>query len=96
MQGRLADGETGFLLTSMSRPSIVCLDIMLRGADGFDILGKIKQKIPETIVLMVSGKCDSGTVEKAIQESASAFIIKPFIPESVSRSIERATLQLKD
>lgn len=88
--GEAPNAEAGLRLVSSLQPSIVCLDIMMPGGDGIDILGGIKAQSPDSLVIMVSASSDAATVRKALTGGAVGFIIKPFNPERVVNAIERA------
>ena len=60
------------------RPQIIFLDIIMPDIDGIDLLKEIKQKYPDTIVLMVTAKHDEATRNAAISAGADEFITKPF------------------
>lgn len=93
--GEAPNAEDGLRLVASLRPAIVCLDIMMPGGDGIDILESIKQQSADSLVIMVSAVSDAATVRKALQGGAVGFILKPFSPERVVHAIERALLQAK-
>jgi DNA-binding NtrC family response regulator len=69
------------------------VDIRLADHDGFDLLGHIRQKRPETSVIMLTGY---GTVEaavEAIRQGAFDFLTKPLIDEELEMAIQRALSQ---
>jgi DNA-binding NtrC family response regulator len=58
-------------------PQIVLLDIELPDGSGLDLLGDIKKKYPETVVVMVTGHVDIDTTITALRGGAHDFIGKP-------------------
>ena len=80
------------------RPSLVILDIWLRGSsdDGIDILKKIRTQHQNLPVVMISGHGNIETAVHAIQFGAYDFIEKPFETDRllliVHRAIEAARL----
>src|SRR5688500_7061157 len=60
-----------------AEPAIVLLDIDLPDGSGLDVLSDIKQKRPETIVVMITGNVDVPNVITALRSGAHDFIGKP-------------------
>ncbi|MBU2037292.1 response regulator [Patescibacteria group bacterium] len=72
------DGESGIIKTKESAPSLILLDLILPGLDGFDVLAKIKadpttQKIP---VIVLSNLSQQEEVERVLNLGAVDFLIK--------------------
>ncbi len=59
-------------------PDIVCLDVMMPEMDGLEALQVIRQALPDTVVVMITGSPSKETVQEAIRNGAAGFIIKPF------------------
>jgi two-component system, chemotaxis family, chemotaxis protein CheY len=75
------------------KPHIICLDILLPDGNGVDMLKELTQKIPETIVLMVTGKRDAGTIKDCLQSGAKGFILKPFNAATVLQTLKNAVVK---
>lgn len=88
--GEAADGEAGLELALKLRPHIVCLDVLMPKISGLDALKQIKAKLPQTVVLMVTGSRDRDTIQTALQSGANGFILKPFTASTVLAAIEKA------
>lgn len=83
------NGAEALALTEKSGPDIVLLDIWMPGADGIEVLKRIKELRPETVVIMMSGH---GTIETAVRATklgAFDFIEKPL-------SLERLLVLLQN
>ncbi len=96
---RLASTDTQALASvAMRRPSLVILDIWLRGSklDGIEILQKIRSQHDDVPVVMISGHGNIETAVHAIKLGAYDFIEKPFETDRllliVQRAIEAARL----
>jgi two-component system nitrogen regulation response regulator NtrX len=73
------------------RPSLVILDIWLRGSkmDGIEILQTIKKDQPDLPVLMFSGHGNIETAVQTIKLGAYDFIEKPFKAERLIQLVDR-------
>ncbi len=83
-----ADSDMLFSALSEVEPSIILLDIMLDGMDGFEILGKLKEsdKYGDIPVVMVSAKGEELSKVKGLNMGADDYISKPFgVMELIAR-----------
>ena len=74
----MADGDQAFDHIATERPSIVLLDIILPGRNGFDILQKLKQdestkSIP---VLILSNLGSKEEIQRGIDLGANGYLVK--------------------
>jgi len=82
------DGKSGFETFLKEKPSYVFLDIWLPEIDGIELLQKIKEESPATIVIMISGHGTVTTAVEAIKKGAFDFIEKPLSMERVISSLK--------
>jgi len=69
---------------------IVLCDFRLGDKDGKDVLLKIKELHPETIVIIITGYSDIKTAVDVIKLGAFDYITKPLVPDEVINVIEKA------
>ncbi len=79
----IAKVEEGFF-------DIVLCDFRLGDKDGKDVLVKIKELKPETIVIIITGYSDIKTAVDVIKLGAFDYITKPLVPDEVINVIEKA------
>ncbi|TWU47395.1 Transcriptional regulatory protein ZraR [Rubripirellula tenax] len=72
---------------------LVMTDLRLGNDDGFDLIGHIKKKHPETAVLVITGYATPDTAVEAVRAGAYDLLTKPLIDDELSLSIERAISQ---
>ena len=60
------------------RVGLVLLDLVMPLMDGFTLLEKLQEIIPETTIIMVTGQGTVQTAVEAIKRGAKDFITKPF------------------
>jgi two-component system, NtrC family, nitrogen regulation response regulator NtrX len=88
-----ADSDAALAEISDRRPSLVLLDVFLKGSrlDGLDLLDEIKRRDPTLPVLVISGHGNLDTAVSAIRRGAVDFIEKPFKAEHLLHLVSRAT-----
>jgi two-component system response regulator HydG len=69
---------------------IVLCDFRLGDKDGKEVLTKIKEVKPKTIVIIITGYSDIKTAVDVIKLGAFDYITKPLIPDEVINVIEKA------
>jgi DNA-binding response OmpR family regulator len=71
------------------RFDVVLTDISMPGMSGLELLGHIKQRWPETAVIIVSGIRDKEYAEGLLRMGAFDFLVKPFELLDVYNSVNR-------
>ena len=74
---------------------VVLLDIKLPGADGLELLLKIKEQQPETEVIMITGHATVDSVLTAMKSGAYHYLRKPFTLEELRILLEQVTQDLR-
>lgn len=69
---------------------LVLTDFRLEDTDGMAILEKIKEKSPETQVIMMTGYSDVKLAIQAIKKGAYDYISKPLFPDEILSTITKA------
>ena len=87
--GEARNGSIAVEMAERLQPDIVCLDVMMPEKDGLEALCEIKVARAETEVIMVTSNADPETVQEAIENGASGFIIKPFNAARVLDTLEK-------
>jgi two-component system alkaline phosphatase synthesis response regulator PhoP len=86
-----ADGEEGVELTRLHKPSLVLMDIMMPGKDGYSACHEIKtdpqtQSIPVVMVSAIGHKLNE---KLSAEVGADGYITKPFSVEGLLEAINR-------
>jgi DNA-binding response OmpR family regulator len=68
-------------------PSLVLLDVVMPGVDGWQMLQQMQERFGSIPVIMFSGKVEEGTPGDAERRGARGFVGKPFDPAQL---VERA------
>jgi len=75
---RAASAEEAFELLKQANWPIVFCDVLLGGADGFAVLRRFKQDLPETKVVLMTGHGDAAGALDATSFGAYDYLLKPF------------------
>ena len=72
------DGEESLRKAETENPHIILLDLILPGADGFDILKKLKENpsVSKVPVIVLSNLGQKEDVEKGIRLGAADYLVK--------------------
>ena len=86
----VAGGEEALERLSEIRPDLVTLDVVLDGMDGLETLRRLKKRLPEVPVIMLSGHGQARTIVEAMRLGASDFLRKPFEVEELELAFQKA------
>ena len=78
--GTATSGLQAEPLVSRTQPDLVLLDLMLPGLDGLSCLALLRERHPETTVVVLSGTEDEEIVERALSGGAAAVVRKSISP----------------
>ena len=79
--GRATGGKKAWALYEKYKPEIVISDIRMIGMDGLELAGKIKEKNPAAIVVLLSAYKDFEYAQKGIQYGVSNYLLKHELSE---------------
>jgi DNA-binding NtrC family response regulator len=82
--------DNGLYILDRHPVDLLILDIRLPGADGLDVLKKVRSDFPALEVIIVSGHGDMDTVIKAMRLGAFDYLRKPFRHVDIQIAIERS------
>ncbi len=85
-----ANGEEALREFLANSAAVVLTDLKMPQMDGMELLARIKQARPETIVFVITGFSSIDSAVSAIKQGAYDYISKPFDPADVGLRLERA------
>ncbi len=92
-----SSGEEGIAKLAQEKFSIVVSDVKMPGMDGFQLARHIREKCPDTDVILITAFGNIKQAVEAMKLGASDYITKPFQPEAIrlvsEKLIEKRRLQ---
>ncbi len=92
-EGYKVDSKTepyeGLELALSNKYDLVFLDLKMDKIDGMDLFNKLRKKDPDLPVAIVTGYPSMDTAIESVKLHASDYILKPFTPEEILKSINR-------
>ncbi|OGT99015.1 MAG: Fis family transcriptional regulator, partial [Gemmatimonadetes bacterium GWC2_71_10] len=85
-----ASGHEALDVYQAERPHLVLLDVKMAGMDGLATLGKLRERDPAALVIMISGHGTIATAVEATQRGAHDFLEKPLDTDRVLLTIRNA------
>jgi len=86
-----SDGASGVRRATETEPDVVLLDLMMPGdMDGMTSLERLRAEIPDSPVVMMSGKAGLSDAVRATKLGAFTFLEKPLTPEGVLLALASA------
>lgn len=90
--GEAADGEMALPMIRKERPDVIITDIKMPFMDGLSLSHIVKQEIPETKIIIISGYDDFEYARQAIKEGVEQYLLKP-----ITRSmLQKALAEVKE
>jgi DNA-binding NtrC family response regulator len=89
-----ADTRDSYARLSETSFRLVISDYKLPDGTGMQILGHIKEKYPDTEVLLITAYGSVDLAVEAMQKGAADFITKPFSPEELTLRINKVVEQI--
>ena len=84
------DAAAALTIIDAVRPSITLTDIKMPGMDGIELLKAIKDRYPDTEVIMLTGHGDMDLAIESLKFQATDFITKPISDDALTVALKRA------
>ena len=88
--GEAKNGEEAIQLVEQLRPDVVLMDLLMPKIDGLAATQKIRQKFPDTEVLVLTSVLDEVTIANAVRNGAIGYLLKDTQAEDLCKSIHLA------
>ena len=87
--GEASEGEEAVRLALHLKPKVVVMDCALPGISGIDATRRIRAKMPEAIVLMLSMHSEDTLVRQALEAGARGYILKNALELDLVSAVNR-------
>lgn len=84
------NGQDVLLYLTENTPDLLLMDIKMPKMDGLTALKELKKVRPYLPVLIVTGYDSVETAAAALESGALDYIVKPFEPEQILKSVQKA------
>ncbi len=88
--GEAGDGSEAVNQAESLKPDVAVLDIGMPRLNGIDAAQQIREKLPETQIVMLSMHSDEGYVLRALKAGAKAYLLKDSAETDLARAIRAA------
>jgi DNA-binding NtrC family response regulator len=85
-----SSGEEGLYLFRQSQPNLVITDMKMSGMDGLMVLKSIKERSPETLVIIITAFGTVDVAVEAMKAGAYDYITKPFNRDELKLTAKKA------
>ena len=87
------DGQQAIRVMEQHPFDVVLLDLRMPGLDGMDVLKTIKERWPDSEVVVITGYPTIETAKEAVRLGAHNYIAKPVGPDEVIKAANDAITQ---
>jgi two-component system response regulator PilR (NtrC family) len=91
-----SDGAEGLSCIEKDIFDLVITDVKMPKADGFEVLKRIKETAPDTVVIMITAFGNRETATQAMKFGAYDFISKPFNIDEIRLIVRKSIEKKKD
>jgi two-component system response regulator YesN len=94
--GEAYDGEEALKAAATLRPDVIITDIRMPVVDGLSMIGKVREFLPETLLLILSGYGDFSYAQEALDKGAFAYLLKPVTAQVLEQKMLEVKKRLLD
>lgn len=87
------DGRQAIQVMEQDPADVILLDLRMPGLDGMDVLKTIKQRWPDSEVVVITGYPCIETAKEAVRLGAFNYLTKPLDPDAVMKAANDAITQ---
>ena len=88
--GDAADGDEGVEAATRLRPDVVLMDLVMRRLDGVSAMRLLRERLPETRVIVLTSFLDDDKLLPALRAGAAGYLLKNAEPQEVVRAVRTA------
>ncbi len=81
-------GEKALEMVREDKPSIMVLDVMLPGIDGFEVCSRVREDYPGMVIIMLTARAQDVDKITGLELGADDYMVKPFNPRELTARIK--------
>ena len=85
-----SDGDEGVQMIQERHFDIILVDLMMPGLSGLEVLSLVKERHPDTVVIVITGYATLEHSISAMKRGAFDFVPKPFTPDQLRAVVNKA------
>lgn len=85
--GQYGGAQEALTGISLERPAVVLMDIKMKGMDGIECVRRLKETVPEVLVIMLTVFEEEDLIFDALMAGASGYLLKRQPPEQLFEAI---------
>ncbi len=85
--GDASDGELALPLIRQIQPDLIITDIKMPFMDGLDLIKLVREELPRTKVVIISGYDDFSYAQQAIRMGVEQYLLKPVVKEKMVETL---------
>ncbi len=94
--GEAPDGEIALPLIHERRPDTVITDIKMPFMDGLQLCRILRETLPATKIIILSGHDEFRYAQEAIQVGVTEYLLKPIAPQDLLAALRKVARQIDD
>src|SRR6185436_15208302 len=94
--GEAPDGEIALPLIRERRPETVITDIKMPFMDGLQLCRILKETLPGTKIIILSGHDEFKYAQEAIQIGVTEYLLKPIVPQELLAALSKVARQIDE
>ncbi|MCK6584729.1 MAG: response regulator transcription factor [Anaerolineales bacterium] len=85
--GEAGDGVEAVALVERLKPDVLIVDMMLPNLNGLEVMAQARKIYPALHLIVLSMQCDDVYVVKALENGASAYVLKDTGPSEIVQAV---------
>ena len=94
--GEAPDGEIALPLIRERRPETVITDIKMPFMDGLQLCRILRETLPATKIIILSGHDEFKYAQEAIQIGVTEYLLKPIVPQDLLAALRKVARQIDE
>jgi two-component system response regulator NreC len=88
--GEAADGLVVAGLVERLKPDVLVLDLMMPGLNGLDVVRQVRQRSPQTRVIILSMHANEAYVLEALRNGVAGYVLKDSTASDLAQAVREA------